>query len=187
MRQPETITTGPGRLSDPVSIVGIGDIAQADFGAACYVLDALARIQFNDAVQLFYLGGEPRCAAGYLYGTQLAIIVGVFCFGGKPGTCHHWDYAVFCQHRAWMAAECPMIQALAKTISANSLADGFPETLRFIWIEPGLTNGYRVSAPVRKAIWKTVHTIKKMLVQTALLPDKALSVSSMIIPGAPPW
>ena len=68
------------------SILGLGNMSDGDFGVGCYVLEALAREPFKDSVQLFYLGDDPRCAGGLIYGADLVIIVGTLHLGGTAGS-----------------------------------------------------------------------------------------------------
>jgi len=158
-------------------IIGLGDILQGDEGFGCYLLETLAREPLGASVQFAYLGDDPRCAGGLIYGADLVIIVGAFHLGGPAGRLHAWSYGVFRQHVLWMANEYQPIRFLVQALARAELAGAFPKDLSFLWIEPQVTEGFGMSSRARKAMWEAAQRIKQKLYESGFLPEKALTVS----------
>lgn len=146
-----------------ITILGLGNVFQGDRGAACHVLEAVANETAGRSVHISYLGDNPSYAGGLLYKADLAIIVGTLRLSGVPGGLHVWNGKVFRQHANWMAGEDPAIERLLAALARADLAEGFPQKLVFIWIEPKDTHGYKLSKPVRRVIAKAVKRIRQEL------------------------
>ena len=146
-----------------VVILGLGDVLQGDRGAACYALESVASETAGRSVHISYLGDNPSFAGGLLYKADLAIIVGTLRLSGVPGGLHVWNGSVFKQHADWMAVEDPVVHRLLSALARADLAGGAPEKLVFIWIEPQIMQGYKISRPVRRAIGMAVRRIRKEL------------------------
>lgn len=151
-----------------ITIIGLGDVLRGDYGAACYVLEAVAAKTDSDRVQFAYMGNDPRFAGGLFYSADLAVVVGTMRLSGVPGGLHIWNGRVFKQHAAWMAEEDPDLRHLLIALARADLAGGFPEKLIFIWIEPQHTEGYALSKPVRGAIRLAARRIFQELHQLGL-------------------
>ena len=168
-----------------IAILGLGNVLEGDRGAACHVLESVANVTSGKSVHISYLGDNPSFAGGLLYKTDLAIIVGTLSLSGVPGGMHVWNGGVFRQHASWMAAEDPAIQRLLSALARADLAEGFPEKLVFIWIEPKDTHGYEISKPVRGAIAMAVQRIRKELmalgVQEMEKPQGLVSVPPEVV------
>ncbi|WP_419660643.1 hypothetical protein Dvar_10400 [Desulfosarcina variabilis str. Montpellier] len=146
-----------------VVILGLGDVLQGDRGAACRVLESVAKETAGKSVHISYLGGNPSFAGGLMYKADLAIIVGTLSLSGVPGGLHVWNGSVFKQHADWIAEEDPAVYRLLTALARADLADGFPEKLIFIWIEPKSMQGYQISKPVRGAIDMAARRIRREL------------------------
>jgi hydrogenase maturation protease len=160
-------------------IVGLGNITDGDFGVGCYILEALALEPFEDRIQLLYIGDDPRCLAGIIYDADLVIVVGALPLGGQPGWVHKWSYRVLKQHIPWLSNENRTIRLLMEALVRAELARDSTQEIIFIWIEPGVTEGYGLSRHVHKAIWKTTREVKHTLFESNLLPEKNLGVTPM--------
>ena len=151
-----------------IVILGLGNVFEGDRGAACHVLEAVAKETDGQPVHISYLGDNPNYAGGLLYKTDLAIVVGTLRLSGIPGCLHVWNGGVFKQHAGWMAVEDFAVARLLSALARTELADGFPEKLIFIWIEPEETDGYKISKSVRAAIDKAVRRIRKEIIEFGL-------------------
>ncbi len=163
-----------------VSIIGLGNLFKGDYGAGFHVLESLGREPLNDEVFIGYFGEDPRWAGGLLYGSDLAVAVGAFPFGGNPGMLHVWTYNVFLEHSDWMACDCREIEFLSHAILRADLAGGLPHEILFFWIEPLATEGVGLSKQVQKAVRRTASMIKQKLVDGDFLHEKALGVSRFL-------
>jgi len=161
-------------------IIGLGNVLKGDFGVGCYILEALGRGSLGDGVELAYLGDDPRCAAGLVYGMDFVIVVSAFSLGGPVGKVYIWPYRVFKQHLSWIVAKHRVIRWLVQTLATAELARGFPTEILFIWIEPQVIEGVGLCPEVRKAMWKVVGIIKEKLVEKRLLQRENLQVSPFL-------
>ena len=161
-------------------IVGLGNVSDGDSGVGCYILEALGQGLLGDRVELAYLGDDPQCAAGLVYGMELVIVVSAFSLGGPAGKVYIWPYRVFKQHLSWIVAKHRVIRWLVQALATTELAGGFPTEILFIWIEPRITEGLGLCPEVRKAMWKVVVIIKEKLVEKRLLQRENLQVSPFL-------
>jgi len=161
-------------------IIGLSNVSDGDFGVGCYILEALGRGSLGDRVELAYLGDDPRCAAGLIYGMDLLIVVSALCLGGPAGKVSFWPYRVFNQHLSWIVGKEPVILRLVQELATAELARGFPTEILFIWIEPRIIEGLGLSSEVRRAMWKVVGIIKEKLVEKRLLQRENLQVSPFL-------
>ena len=122
-------------------IIGLSNVSDGDFGVGCYILEALGRGSLGDRVELAYLGDDPRCAAGLMYGMDFVIVVSAFSLGGPAGKVYIWPYRVFKQHLSWIVAKHRVIRWLVQALATAELGRGFPRKILFIWIEPRITEG----------------------------------------------
>lgn len=148
-----------------ISILGMGNILEGDSGVGCYLLEMLYQEPLSDSVQLFDLGTDPRYAGGYLYGADLAIIIGALELEGIPGKIHRWSYPTFCHHAGWLSQEYPWIGYLAEAFSRVELASGLPEKILFLWIEPAVTDGFVLSDTAHRSMWRAARFIVRMLLE----------------------
>lgn len=163
-----------------ITILGLGDVLQGDRGVACFVLESMARQIENPAVQIAYFGDNPNYAGGLLYQADLAIVVGTLNLSGIPGGLHVWNGDVFKQHADWMIEEDPAIERLLAALARAELADGLPNKLLFIWIEPKETHCYGLSRPVRAAMAMAVKRIRKELMIAKISEMKGSQDSACI-------
>lgn len=146
------------------AIIGLGNVLQGDYGAACYILEAVAeKTAGEEAVQICFMGDDPRFAGGVFYETDLSIVVGTLKLSEAPGDIHIWDNTLFQHNAAWLADENPVIERLLGALARADMAGGFPKKLIFIWIEPQITDGYEISEPARNAVSMAVQRIHKEL------------------------
>ncbi len=155
-----------------VSIIGLGNILEGDLGVACHILETISLEPFEDSVQIMYAGDNPRYAGGLIYDADLLIVVGALFLGGPPGRLNKWNFNVFRQHLAWLAAEYLPIRLLIEAIARTELAGKLPQESLFIWIEPQLTLGYGLSIPAQKAVRKATMLIKQELFKRSLFLKK---------------
>lgn len=142
-----------------IVVVGMGDVLKGDYGAGCTVLEKLAETIPGKEMDYAYLGEDTRFGCGFLYGADLAFVVGALNLSGRPGDLHVWTDDVFWRHAPWMAGEFPVIHGLTEALARTSLAGGLPQQLRFIFIEPRTSEGCGISDPVQKAVMKAVQRI----------------------------
>ena len=161
-------------------ILGLGDIFRGDEGFACYLLENLACLPFGRAIQLAYLGNDPRYAGGLIYGSTLVIIVGAFRLGGAPGKLYTWPYGVLEEHAVWAGNENGSLRFLTQVLTMMKMAGELPKQVSFLWTEPRTTEGYGLSHEMRKPMLKAVRNIKQQLFEYGLLPEKALSVCPIL-------
>jgi len=90
-----------------------------------------------------------------------------------------WSYEVFQHHITWLSDAYQPIRFLAQALARAELVGGLPDDLRFLWIEPHKTEGFGMSGPMRKAMWKGIQAIRQRLYESGFLSEAALTVSSM--------
>jgi len=162
------------RKMDSATIIGLGDISKGDFGMGCYAVELMAREPLGDAVHPVYLGDDPRCAGGFLYKTELAIIVGALDLSGVPGRRHEWSHATFQAHTGWLEADQPWIGRLHEALGRVNLAGGMPKDLLFLWAEPAVRHGLVMSETMRRALWRIRRTIQYRLFEAGFRPEASL-------------
>ena len=163
-----SLEAGEDAAMKKISIIGLGDVLRGDHGAACYVLEAVAKEVVDECVQIDYLGNDPRFAGRLLYQADRAIVVGTLCLSGVPGGLHVWDGRVSKQHAAWMAEADTAFRHLLIALARADLAGGFPEKLLFLWTEPQFAEGYAISKPVRSTIQLSARLIFRELCRLEL-------------------
>jgi len=161
------------------SIIGFGDVRRGDLCVGSCVIEALEQERWEDAIQLAYVGDNPRDADLWLCDIDLAIIVGPAHIGSRPGEIRCWDLKTFTQNSGWFINSCRTTESLAGALLRAQIAGGFPENVLFLWIEPGNTEGLGMSKEVRKAFRRSIRMIKENLVQKGLLPETCLKVASI--------
>ncbi len=153
------------------SIIGFGNVCEGDFCVGSCVIEALEQEQLGDAIQLAYVGHDPRAADLWLYDIDFAVIVGAVSMGGSAGHICCWDLKTFQRNLPWFAFTSPSVESLAKALTRARIAGGFPEDLLFLWIEPKVMNGLSISKEARKALRAAVRIIKLNLSERGLLCD----------------
>jgi hydrogenase maturation protease len=151
-----------------IMIIGMGDVLKGDYGAGCIVLEKLAETVIGEDIEFAYLGQDTRLGCGFLYGADLAIVVGALNLSGMPGVLHCWNAHVFQQHAPWMTREFRVIHGLTEALARADLADGLPRHLCFIFMEPLISEGYGISDPVQRTVTKAVHRILQEIWQFRL-------------------
>jgi hydrogenase maturation protease len=162
-----------------ISIVGFGNIFKGDLGIGCYLMDALCQEPLGDTVELSYLGENLHYAGAYICDMDFAVIAGGLCMGGCTGNIHCWDKRTFQHNISWLVEKSDSMRLLAQALARMELSMLFPEDILFLWIEPGLTEGFGMSSEMRKALRKTVHIIKENLFRRGFLPETAYRLSSI--------
>jgi hydrogenase maturation protease len=156
-----------------VSILGLGDILEGDNGVGCHIVEKLSQKPLTDSVQLSYVGRDPRYAGGYLYGADLAIVVGALELGNDLGKIHRWSYPTFQCHAGWLAWEYSWVGYLVEAFSRADLASGLPKETLFLWIEPAVTDGFVLSDTVCRSMWRTVQLITHKLIHIGCCANTA--------------
>lgn len=159
---------------DRATIIGLGDISKGDFGMGCYAVELMAREPLGEAVHPIYMGNDPRCAGGFLYKTELAIIVGALDLTGVPGRRHEWPLTTFQAHAGWLKADQPWIGYLNEALARVELAGGMPKDLLFLWAEPAVRHGLVMSETMRRALWRIRRTIQYRLFEAGFRPGGSL-------------
>ena len=134
---------------------------------------------FGRSVELSYLGENLHYAGPYICDMDFAVIVGGLCMGGCIGNIHCWDKRTFQHNTSWLVEKSDSMRLLAQALARLELCMLFPEDILFLWIEPGLTDGFGMSSGMRKALRKTVHIIKENLFRRGFLPETAYRLSSI--------
>jgi hydrogenase maturation protease len=155
------------------SIIGFGNILGGDFGAGCYIIDALCQEGLGEDIELAYLGEDARYSAAFVVGKRFTVVVQAVVLGRTPGTVCCWDLAGFHQNLSWFSelADCPW--QLARSLQWARWLGCYPKDVLFVWIEPRLTDGLGISEEVRRAVRKVIRLIKAALFERGLLPGKA--------------
>jgi hydrogenase maturation protease len=162
-----------------VSIVGFGNIFKGDLGIGCYIVDALCQEPLGDSVELSYLGGNLHYAGAYFAEMKFAVIVGGLCIGGSAGSVRCWDKEAFHQNIPWLIEQSGSMRLLAQSLARAEFCGYAPDDLLFLWIEPKMAEGFGISIEARKALRKTVSTIKGHLFRRGFLSETTYRVSSI--------
>lgn len=149
--QQKTVWAKAVRSRGKAVILGIGKAFEGDFSVPCLVLEAFAQERLGEAVDLYYLGDDPRYSGGFFYGTDLAVVFTVLKLGAPPGSLHFWDMGVFRQHSPWIAEESVAVRYLDEALARVELAGGMPSRFFFLWVEPHRAEGFSLSISARKA------------------------------------
>ncbi|WP_456325293.1 hypothetical protein [Desulfonauticus submarinus] len=145
-----------------ISIIGFGDVLRGDFGAGCYLIEALAQENLADNISLIYLAEEAVRADIWLFNTKLAIIVRAIDLGLKPGKVLYWDYKNFKQHLPWLKYQVKTIYPLSQILNKIKLIS-FPRKIKFIFIQTKQDNDMYISKEMCKAMRLAIKIIKKEL------------------------
>lgn len=164
-------------MQKKAAIVGFGNIFGGDFGFGCYVVDALRQEPLGESIDLVYLAGDGSCTDAYIYGAQLVIFVQAMPLGGYAGAVSCWDKKAFFKNLPWLMNESISIHLLAKALTRMEMVGATPEELLFLWLEPGLTEGFGISGEVKKSMRKAIQIIKRKLVTNGFLPEETLNHS----------
>lgn len=159
------------------SVIGLGNIFKGDFGAGCYVVDALWQEPLGDSVDLSYLAEDSFCAGAYVYGAEYAVIVQAIDMGAPYGSISCWDKNTFFSNLGWFSEASLLNKSLTHALVRADLSDGLPDDLLFIWIEPKKTAGLGISAEIRKTLRKTVNIVKDNLHQRGFLSEAVRGLS----------
>jgi hydrogenase maturation protease len=162
-----------------VSIVAFGNIFKGDLGIGCYIVDALCQEPLDDFVELSYLGGNLQYAGAYMAEMKFAIVVGGLCIGGCAGSVHWWDKETFHRNIPWLVEQSGSICLLVQSLARAEFGGYAPDDLLFLWIEPKVAEGFGISSEARKALRKSVSTIKGHLFRRGFLPEAAYRLSSI--------
>lgn len=155
------------------SIIGLGNIFKGDFGAGCYVVDALGQEPLGDSVDLSYLAEDSFCAGAYVYGAEFAVFVQAIDMGAPYGSISCWDKNTFFNNIDWFSEASLPNKSLAHALVRADLSDGLPDDLLFIWIEPKKTADLGISAEIRKTLRNVVNIIKDSLRERCFLSEPA--------------
>jgi hydrogenase maturation protease len=168
-----------GGVVKRASIVGFGNIFKGDLGIGCYIVDALCQEPLGDSVELSYLGGDLQYAGAYLAEMKFGVIVGGLCIGGSAGSVHCWDKEAFHRNTHWLIEQSVSMRLLAQSLARAEFAGYAPDDLLFLWIEPKVAEGFGISTEARKALRKSVNTLKSHLFRRGFLPETAYRLSSI--------
>ncbi|MBT8764112.1 hydrogenase maturation protease [Desulfohalobiaceae bacterium Ax17] len=152
-----------------ISIIGLGNILDGDMGVGCYILEALAQDNLGDNIRLAYLAEEAIKADVWFYKASLAIIVQGLCLGANPGRILCWNYKTFRQNLTWLTEQSKTIRPLTQALARTELANGFPEKLLFIFIQPKETGRPSISKEMCKAMRRAIKIIKRQLQENGFL------------------
>jgi hydrogenase maturation protease len=173
-------------MKKKASIIGFGDVAQGDLCIGSCIIEALEQENMGEAIQLAFVGKEPRDADLWLYDIDFALIVGAVDTKGKPGTVRCWDLPTLQHHFTWFSQTSRAIQTLGEALVRANAAGGFPGDVILIWVEPGTMTGIGMTREMRKAFHKIIRLIKEALVKRQLLSSTELKVSTLYRLEVPP-
>lgn len=159
------------------SIIGLGNVCEGDFGIGCYIVDALWQECLGEAIDLAYLGHDPRDADLWLYKIDFAVIVGAVCLGGPAGHIYCWDRETFQRNIGWFAFTSHSIESLVNALARAEIAGGLPGDMLFLWLEAKEVSGLGISKELRKALRKAAQIIKQHLFERRFLPETTLRIS----------
>ncbi|SDN85715.1 hydrogenase maturation protease [Desulfonauticus submarinus] len=152
-----------------ISIISFGDVLKGDFGAGCYLIEALAQENLANNISLIYLAEEAVKADIWIFKAELAIIVQAINLGLKPGKVLYWDYKNFKQHLPWLEDQVKTIYPLSQALNRIKLINGFPKEIKFIFIQTKQHNCIYISKEVCRAMRLTIKIIKKELQKQNIL------------------
>lgn len=159
------------------SIIGLGNVCEGDFGIGCYIVDALSQECLGEAIDLAYLGHDPRDADLWLYKIDFAVIVGAVSLEGPAGHIYCWDRETFQRNIPWFAFTSHSIESLVNALARAEIAGGLPGDMLFLWLEAKEVSGLGISKELRKALRKAVRIIKQHLFERQFLPETTLRIS----------
>ncbi|MHC1743171.1 MAG: hypothetical protein AB9873_09105 [Syntrophobacteraceae bacterium] len=150
------------------SIVGLGDVLKGDLGLGCHVIEALEQEELGDNVELCVLRDDDYSLDLCVLGATLAIIVMGVELGGLPGRIRTWSYHDFVHNRRLFSDCFTAFDGIERALARADFAGGLPGEILFLWIEPSVIEGLRISAFGKKALRTAVVIIRDALERSGI-------------------